>query len=150
VPAPAAVLAESEAPAPPARPQRPTTAERLTHSRGLNLLIGGAGLAYLALEGRALGASFETVNLAFLSLAILLHLSPASLGRAAEAASRPLHGIVLQFPLYAGIYGIVSGTDLTRVLAEAFTSLASPAAFPLVVFAFTAALNYFVPSGGGQ
>jgi short-chain fatty acids transporter len=52
-----------------------------------------------------LSLTLDTVNLLFLSLAIALHASPAAIMAAAEDAARPLHGVVLQFPLYAGIAG---------------------------------------------
>jgi short-chain fatty acids transporter len=116
--------------------------------------VGGLGLAYLALEARsgALSLTLDSVNLFFLSLGILLHPSPASLLRASEEASRALHGVVLQFPLYAGIFGIMKGTGLAELLARAFLVLAGPAPFvyPLVVFCYSAVLNYFVPSGGSK
>jgi len=65
-------------------------------------------------------------------------------------AVRALHGVVLQFPLYAGIAGIIKGTQLDDVLTHAFLALASERTFPLLVFAYSAVLDYFVSSGGGK
>lgn len=56
----------------------------------------------------------------------------------------------LQFPLYAGIYGIIKDTGLAEALAHAFLAIASPATFPFVVFVYSALLNYWVPSGGAK
>ena len=100
--------------------------------------------------GGGLSLTLDTVNLIFLSLGMLLHPSPASLLRAAEEASRSLHGVVLQFPLYAGIYGIMKGTALASVITHGFLSVASARTYPLVVFLYSSVLNYFVPSGGGK
>jgi len=150
-PDPAALLAIA-AFAAPVRPEAPTPAERLMHAPFLNRSVGSLGLVYLVLQV-ATGTfhpTLDTVNLAVLSLAFLLHESPAALGRAAEEASRPLHGVVLQFPLYAGIYGIIKGTGLAAALAKAFLAVASPATFPFVVFVYSAVLNYWVPSGGAK
>ncbi len=141
-----------EAFTPPARPDRPTPAERVFHSRATNLLVGGMGILYGALSLRATGLNLtlDSVNLIFLSLAVFLHPSPASLLRAAEDASRPLHGVVLQFPLYAGIAGIMQGTGLAKAITDAFLSVATTRTYPLVVFLYSSVLNYFVPSGGSK
>jgi short-chain fatty acids transporter len=136
----------------PARPSAPTPAERVMHSPWLNLAIGGLGLAYL-IEQRVAGTlafTLDTVNLLFLSLAVFLHPSPASLAKAAEEAARPLHGVVLQFPLYAGIYGIIKDTALASALASLFLVVASARTFPFIVFCYSAVLNYWVPSGGAK
>jgi short-chain fatty acids transporter len=90
------------------------------------------------------------VNLLFLSLGLVLHPTPASVIKAAEEAVRPLHGVILQFPLYAGIYGILKGTALAAAIASAFLAVATPRTFPLIVFWYSAVLDYFVPSGGGK
>jgi short-chain fatty acids transporter len=122
------------------------------HGGWVNRATGLLGLAYLGMEtaGGGLSLTLDTVNLMFLSLAILLHPSPAAIVAAAEDAARPLHGVVLQFPLYAGIYGIIKGTGLASALAAAFLAVANARTFPFVVFWYSAVLDYFVPSGGGK
>jgi len=152
IPAPVGALDALARFEPPAKPESPSPAERLTHSGLLNRVVGGIGIAYVALEvGRGtFDLTLDTVNLSFLSLGILLHPSPAAVLKASEEASRSLHGVVLQFPLYAGIYGIMKGTALAGLLAKAFIAVASKATYPLVVFWYSAALNYVVPSGGGK
>jgi short-chain fatty acids transporter len=136
----------------PARPPAPTPAERLMHGPWLNVAIGLLGLASLVLQATAgrFTLTLDTVNLIVLTLALLLHPSPASLMAAAEQAARPLHGVVLQFPLYAGIYGIIKDTALAGAIAKAFLALATPHTFPFVVFCYSAVLNYWVPSGGAK
>jgi short-chain fatty acids transporter len=140
------------------KPKNPTPAERVEHSPVLNLLIALAGLAWLGShflghyrEGKlGLALDLNVVNFLFLILGVLLHWTPASLSQAAIDASKPLHGIVLQFPLYAGMFGIIDGTPLKGKLAEVFVSIASQKSYPLVVFLYSAVLNYFVPSGGSK
>jgi short-chain fatty acids transporter len=136
----------------PARPNAPTPAERLVHGPWLNRALGLLALAYVLLQARAgtFAATLDSVNLVALALGLLLHPSPASLGKAAEEASRPLHGVVLQFPLYAGIYGIIKDTGLVESLTHAFLAVSTPGSYPLVVFAYSAVLNYLVPSGGAK
>jgi short-chain fatty acids transporter len=138
-----------EPPAPPAL-RRPS--DVLMYSRWLHRSVGLMGLAYMALQARANGVNLtlDGVNLLFLCLGIALHPTPASVVKAAEEAARPLHGVILQFPLYAGIYGIIKGTGLATSLATAFLNVATPRTFPLIVFWYSAFLDYFVPSGGGK
>jgi len=137
---------------PPSRPASPTPAERLMHSGLLNRAIGSIGMAYVALAvaGGTFDLTLDTVNLVFLCLGILLHRSPAAVLAASEEAARSLHGVVLQFPLYAGMYGVMKGTALAGLLAKAFAAVATTATYPFVVFWYSAALNYVVPSGGGK
>jgi short-chain fatty acids transporter len=137
---------------PPRRPQAPSPAERLMYGGWLNRLVGGIGLAYvvLAASGGAFSLTLDTVNLTFLCLAIFLHPSPAAVLKASEEAARSLYGVVLQFPLYSGIYGVMKGTALAGLIARGFIAVASTATYPGVVFWYSAVLNYFVPSGGGK
>jgi short-chain fatty acids transporter len=137
---------------PPAAPESPTPADRLMHSSLPNRLVGLIGLVYMAMLVRAQGLNLtlNSVNLLFLSLAVLLHRSPAAVLKASEEAARPVHGVILQFPLYAGIAGIIKYTELDTVFAAAFLSVASAHTFPFIVFWYSAVLDYFVPSGGGK
>ncbi|MBI4482886.1 MAG: short-chain fatty acid transporter, partial [Acidobacteria bacterium] len=56
----------------------------------------------------------------------------------------------IQFPLYAGMFGIIRGSGLSEIIAGAFVSVASPQSFPLIVYYYTCVMNYFVPSGGSK
>jgi short-chain fatty acids transporter len=91
----------------------------------------------------------DTVNLTMLGLGLLLHRTAGSYVRAVERAASGAAGIILQFPLYAGIMGIMSATGLTALFA---TSLAGGNAgtLPLTTFFSASVINLFVPSGGGQ
>ena len=127
-------------------------AQKIEYSRALNVLIGLLGGAYLIYELFFKKSAFglNTLNLLFLVIGIFLHKNPASLAKAAERGSRLLHGIVLQFPIYAGIFGIIKGTLLVKILSNAFVFVASTKTFPLIVTVYSAFMNYFVPSGGSK
>jgi short-chain fatty acids transporter len=137
---------------PPPRPDQPSPAERLMYGGFANRAVGALGIVYIARHVGASGMNLtlDTVNLLFLSLGILLHPSPASVLKASEEAARSLHGVVLQFPLYAGIYGIIKGTGVAALLAAVFVSIATERTYPLIVFWYSAFLDYFIPSGGGK
>lgn len=139
-------------PPPPSRER--TLAAWLDHSRLLNVVFGGLGLlwfaSFLATHGGWRALNLNLVNFLFLVLAVLLHGTPARLLKASEEAGTVVHGIVLQFPLYAGIYGIFKATGLTDRIGDLFISLSTPSTFPAVVYLYSGVVNYFVPSGGSK
>jgi short-chain fatty acids transporter len=57
---------------------------------------------------------------------------------------------VLQFPFYAGIFGIISYSKLDGIIADWFTAIATKDTYALIVFWYSGILNYFVPSGGSK
>jgi len=94
--------------------------------------------------------TLNALNFTVLGLAIALHPSPASLVAAAEEAGKLVFGIILQFPLYAGIYGLIQKTHLAEALARGFATLADARSYPLLVYWYSGIVNYFVPSGGSK
>ncbi|MBI4424316.1 MAG: short-chain fatty acid transporter [Elusimicrobia bacterium] len=140
--------------APPApAPAAPTAwLDILENGRGVNLLLGSLGVAWLALDAlkNGSGVTFNKLNLVFLSLGLLLHRSPAEFTRSAERAANLTYGIILQYPLYAGIYGVIKGAGLDVQIGRWFVSIASAKTYPLVVYWYSGVLNYFIPSGGAK
>lgn len=125
----------------------------LDSSRALNLVFGALGLAFLVpmlWNGGLRALNINTVNFLFLTLAVLLHRSPAALLRSSEEAASVLSGVVLQFPLYAGIYGVFRATGLTEQIGELFVSMSTTQSFPAIVYWYSGVVNYFVPSGGSK
>jgi short-chain fatty acids transporter len=139
----------------PAGATRPSTpAEKLENSPFWGISVGLLMALYLLLEGREKGLvaalDLNNFNLAFLALGLLLHARPrsflAAVGRAVPATS----GVLIQFPFYAGIFGIISKTEIASLLAGWFVKISSPGSFPLLVALYSAVLGVFVPSGGGK
>ena len=118
----------------------------------LNLVIGGLALFWLIDSFRLHGwnITINTVNFMFLTVGILLHPSPASVLKAAADSAAFIYNIVLQFPFYSGMYGIIKGTGLSDVIGNAFVKIASAKTLPLIVYWYSGILNYFVPSGGSK
>lgn len=138
---------------PPPPPAERTPAGLWDHAPLLPVLLGLMGLAYTGAKIAGVGwtkINIDTVNLVFLSLALLAHRTPASLLAAAEQAGGVLSGVVLQFPLYAGIYGIFQGTGLTEVMGDLFVAHAPASVFPALIYLYSGIINYFVPSGGAK
>jgi short-chain fatty acids transporter len=132
----------------------PTPAGRLDSFRGFTWLAAGLiGFALLhALATRGFGESWtiDAYNMVFLVAALLLHGRPSSFLLACRRGLDSAWGIVVQFPFYAGIFGLMTQTGLGAWLASLFERLASPASLPLVVYVYSAFMNLFVPSGGSK
>lgn len=118
-------------------------------------LLAAPAVIYLAVRFGADGfaaLTLNTANLAFLALGLIMHGSTRSYGRAVEDGVRGCAGIIIQFPLYAGIMGIMSGTGMARDFSQWLVDLAGgrEAGLAASTFASAGLVNLFVPSGGGQ
>jgi short-chain fatty acids transporter len=94
--------------------------------------------------------NINAVNAAFLGLGLALHGSLASFGRAAARGASYLHGIVIQFPLYAGMGAVIKDSGLAARVADMLVTHASARWMPLLVYWYSGLVNYFVPSGGSK
>jgi short-chain fatty acids transporter len=144
--------AEIEPPAPVAKP---APGQWLEHSPILNWLIVAVGGTYLVRyfmqAAEPLSAiNLNIVNLTFLLLGFLLHKTPARLMHAVRGATPAVWGVILQFPFYAGIAGIITSTQLNQQLAHAFVGISTAHTFPAIVATYSAVLGVFVPSGGSK
>jgi short-chain fatty acids transporter len=92
----------------------------------------------------------NTLNLTMFMLGLLLHASPMSYMRSIEDAARGCAGIIIQFPLYAGIAAMMGASGLTALIAEKLSAGATETTLPVVTFFSAGIVNIFVPSGGGQ
>ena len=136
---------------------KPTPAQRLEHSPVLSWLIALMFVAFLVVRLGFRGGSLDlgAVIMIFLSLGLMLHGTPVAYVRAFGKAAAGASGIILQFPFYAGIMGIItgmgaSGICMGTVLADACIRISNPTTYPLLTFLCAAVLNLFVPSGGGH
>ena len=112
-------------------------------------LATAAALALSLARGGFAKLDFNTVNLALWCFALVMHGRLAPFVAACEAGVKGCTGIILQFPLYAGIMGMMSASGLSRALSELFVELGA-GAFTTVAFLAAGLLNLVVPSGGGQ
>jgi len=131
-----------------------TPAERLDASPVFSVAVALLMLAYLGQQVREKGplavADLNNFNFAFLTLGLLLHGRPRSFLRAVARSVPATAGVLIQYPFYAGILGLISKTSLAAVLADLFVRVTTPGTFPLVVALYSAVLGLFVPSGGGK
>ena len=149
------LLLQEEPDKPVAKPDTP--AEKMENSRILSWVIALLGLSYVVIKLFFRGGSLDlnTVILIFLFLGIILHKTPLAYVGAFTKAASGAAGILLQFPFYAGIMGIImgvgkSGICLGTVISDACINISTPLSYPLFTFLCAAILNMFVPSGGGH
>lgn len=128
-----------------------TPADRVDASRLPTFLLGLMLLAYLIIHFAKGGTlTLDIVNWSFLCLILLLVRNPFELMALTKHSASNVGEILLQFPLYAGILGIMTGTGLIEVISEVMIAVSTPQTFGLLAFLSAGVVNFFVPSGGGQ
>ena len=133
----------------------PTTpAAGMEHFRGwifLAVVLIGYPLGHSIIT-RGFGASWNinSYNAVFLVGALLLQSRPSNLVRAFGNGARTASGVILQFPFYAGIFGVINSTGLGNWLGELFVAVATTETYPAIVYLYSGFVNLFVPSGGSK
>ncbi|MFJ8267267.1 short-chain fatty acid transporter [Peribacillus asahii] len=129
-----------------------TPAERLENSKILSLLIGLLGLSFLAyyIVKNGFVINLNIVNFIFLFIGIILHKTPRLFLEAISSSVKSASGIIIQFPFYAGLMGIVTASGLAGILSNAFISISNENTFHMFTLWSAGLVNFFVPSGGGQ
>ncbi len=128
----------------------------LEHSPVFTILIVGLGLWYLVnyftgVEGNPLNAlDLNTINLILILLALLLHWRPARLVDAVRDGAPAASGVLLQFPLYGGIFGMIAYTGLSKTIAGWLVNVSNEFFYPAVIAVYSCVLGIFVPSGGSK
>src|SRR5204863_3070297 len=122
----------------------------------LTILVGVMLAGYLVSlfrnspNGALAAIDLSTYNLIFLGAGLLLHWRPIRFMRSAMESIPSVGGVLLQFPFYAMILGMIAGTGLNDKLEHLFSSVTSHNTFALVVAAYSAVLGIFIPSGGSK
>ena len=134
--------------------ERRTPAEWLEYAPALSISVGVIGLAYLAQvlaeRGPLAALDLNTYNLLFMMLGLLLHWRPRSFTRAVNGAVPATAGVLIQFPFYGGIFGIITMSPISGALAHFFVRISSQSSYPVLVSMYSGILGMFVPSGGSK
>jgi Short chain fatty acids transporter len=118
-----------------------TPADKLEHSKILWLILLAFGFIYIFyyFSENGFNLSLDIVNMIFLFVGILLHGDLRRYIDAISEATAGASGIILQFPFYAGIMGMMTGavegtTSLAGVISTAFVNISNEHTFPLFTF----------------
>jgi short-chain fatty acids transporter len=128
-----------------------TFRDKLENFKGFNFLFFIFFLIIIV-QGLSQSESFDInrVNMVFLSLALLLHQTPMKFLAALEEAVVYASGVIIQFPFYAGLMGLMQHSSLADQIAGAFVQISTPQTLPLWTFLSGGIVNFIIPSGGGQ
>lgn len=123
----------------------------LEHSRWPVWLISIMGFSYIVywFYGRGFDLNLNILNFVLLFLALSLHDTPMRFLKSMERSARPAYGIIVQFPFYAGIQGMLSSSGLATILFQWLVATSSAATYPLWVYLDAAVVNLFVPTSEG-
>ena len=134
------------------RPKKP--GEWLEYSPLVTIAIGALGIVYLIWEVRSTGAAvmleLNHYIFAFLIAGALLHWRPRSFMAAVSGSVPAAAGVLVQYPLYAGMLRMMTESGLAKRLADGFVAVSTPHTFPVLIGAYSAVLGLFVPSAGSK
>lgn len=128
--------------------------EKLDHSQifatAFGILVLVAFLLQYTPMLQSLNITPNMLNFFMLGLALILHGSFSRFLKAVEAAIGDTAGILIQFPLYFGIMGVMGSSGMINGISDFFVSISNELTFPIYTFFSAGLVNIFVPSGGGQ
>ncbi len=137
-------------------PPRTRPADWLEYSPLLNVAIALLLGWYLidvfrhSPQGALAALDLNNYNLIFITVGLLLQYRPRRFLKAVAEAIPSTGGVLIQFPFYAVIFGIISATGISHWLADLFARITTPGDYPVLVAAYSALLGVFVPSGGSK
>lgn len=123
----------------------------LENTPSLGMIIGGIGIIYTIISfssGRDL--DLDIINIFFLSLGLFFHRSLGQFARAFGNVTKAISPLILQFPFYAGIIGILSSSGMGQLIVDGMVAVASPETLNLFTYWASGFVNILAPSGGGQ
>ena len=130
--------------------------EWLEYSPLLIILVGGMLVWYLidlfqkAPTGPLAALDLNNYNMIFITVGMILHWRPKRFLKAVAQSVPATGGVLIQFPFYAVIFGMIVGTGINKWLADFFVAITTPNTFSLLVAAYSAVLGVFIPSGGSK
>jgi short-chain fatty acids transporter len=131
-----------------------TPADKMNNNKIIMLLLGVAGIIVIATsilsKGFLNSLNFNFVIFMFLVLNIFLYGTPAKFTGAFGDTIKSAAPVMLQFPFYSGIMGLMGVSGLATIMANSMISVATPNTMPLFAYLSASVVNLFVPSQGGQ
>jgi short-chain fatty acids transporter len=116
-----------------------------------NVLLAAIAAFALLSNWKAHGFALElnSVILLLIIAGLILHWRPSAYVAAIKNAARVSGSLVLQYPLYGGLMGIITSTGLAAVLSNAFIGFSTTRTLPFFTYLTSMVITFFIPSGGG-
>lgn len=130
-----------------------TPAQKMDNSIILTILVAFAGgwmLYDYFSKQPSFNLNLDILIMIFMVFGIIAHKTLAGYANAINNAVKTSGGIILQFPFYAGMMGMMGSSGLAKWLSDLFVSISTAHTLPLFTFWSAGILNIFIPSGGGQ
>ena len=125
--------------------------QRIENARAVTLGLAALGGSYIAIHfSNGGGLNLNTINMIFLVLGLALADSPKHYLALLGNAGRVIAPFLVQYPLYAGIMGIIAVSGLGELLVNGFVAISDTNSLPIWTFFSAGLLNLFIPSAGGQ
>ncbi|MEX2499732.1 MAG: TIGR00366 family protein [Wenzhouxiangellaceae bacterium] len=126
--------------------------DRLNNGIWLQLAVGMVAVIYISRHFAANGFDIDLNIMIFLfmALGLIAHRTPMRYGLAMKRACANVYGIVFQYPFYAGIMGIMMFSGLGAQISLWLAEGASMQTLPLIAQFAGAAVNFAIPSAGGE
>ena len=129
-----------------------SVAEIIENNRKISFLFGFAILFFIlnTFYEKGFFLDLNLVSWTFLCIGLMLSNSSIHYVRLINNAAPTVGPIILQYPFYAGIMGIMADTGLINLLANKIVLISSTETLPFFSFLSGGLVNMFIPSGGGQ
>jgi short-chain fatty acids transporter len=114
------------------------------------LVLMGVVYEWHAIATKGLHLDINGFIFIVLMLGLIFHWRPIRYVRSFESGAKTVGPILLQFPLYGGIMGIMTGTGLAGIIAQSFVTFSTQHTLPFWSFISSNIISLFVPSGGGH
>jgi short-chain fatty acids transporter len=128
-----------------------TPSQRMENARVVTIALAALGGLYTALHFRdGGGLNLNMINMIFLVLGLALADSPRHYLDLLGNAGRVIAPFLVQYPLYAGIMGVIAVSGLGELFVNGFVAISTADSLPIWTFFSAGLLNLFIPSAGGQ
>jgi short-chain fatty acids transporter len=130
----------------------PSFARWIEYSWLGSAFIGAAGIAFLVLA-HSENLPFSGVNAVIFVMfiaGVILHGYPLAYADAVKNAAKQTGSMMLQYPLYGGIMGMMDATGLPDVISHFFIAISNAHTLPFWSYVCSLIVTFFIPSGGGH
>jgi len=114
------------------------------------LVLMGAVYEYHTISTAGFSLDINGFIFYALMLGLIFHGRPIRYVRSFNKGAQTCGPILLQFPLYGGIMGIMTGTGLAALIAQVFVAFSTAHTLAFWSFISSNIISLFVPSGGGH